>query len=1291
MRPFIFLLTFSLLFISINTFAQPSCESTVTHIGCDNESGAIDVTVSGGTPGYFFTWTGPNGFMSTTQNLIVSFPGTYFLVVTDGLNETCSLTAIVEENVASSVTNVTCNGANDGCIDINVTFGTPPYTYNWNDGQTTEDICNLVAGTYIVTITDTFNETCIHAISIAQPELLEAEIIATDTTCSGVVTLEGQGIGGTPPFTYTWNTGETIQIISASDFGIYSLTVTDANACIAVNSYFNNQAPPQCDDNDCNTLDVYNTVTCACDFIIIPAPSCDDNNCATLDTYNFVTCECEYTAISCVTMSITPTYENVGDQVRVDFPYNDFELISSFEFSMDYDPASLQFDSYGLFNLPGLSASNFTNPSPGKITVSWADPASIGVTLPDGTSTHSIYFTPLTTNQSVFEITATPIVPNFYTSTTNPMEVDYGSVTIIPNPSAVCLEADAVGVTCFNGDDGCIEVNPIFGVAPYTYEWSNGASTSENCNLTVGDYSVTVTDVNLETCIRDYMVSQPENPLTSTINYFTFECTGISLQAEVSGGVPGYDYIWSDGSLGPENFDLLPGLHELTITDAVGCETTSAFFVPENICDTLTIQPVQATVGNQIRIDFEVENFNSIIGLEHIVFYDASALQFDGVGDFAIPSIDESHFDSGSAGNILLQWLDMVSNGISLADGSVLYSLYFTVLNNSMSTISIGNFPVQINSSNGVYFDLVSEPIIVFGNGNFLTGTVYYDQNLNCVNDGEPGFNTQTVTVTDGTNIWNVATEESGAYSILLTDGVYEVSFNAYNSDVWSTCQDSYTVDLSGGATEVLDIGVQALLDCALMEVDVVMPLLRRCFLNAVYVSYCNYGSITAEAAYVDIELDPNMILLLSPNTPQPSSNNGNTYIYDLGDVAFGECGTFRIDVYLDVECNETILGETHCVTGTIFPNQPCEVNPLWSGASLDVTGSCDGEYVNFVIENIGLNDMNQVSSFIVIEDQVMGQAIPEDFLLGAGESVTVTKPANGTTYRVTVNQVPYHPSNSSPSVAVEGCGVDANGEISLGMVTMFNLGDGDGFEDIECMENIGSYDPNDKRAMVQGFGDQNFIYANEQMEYVVRFQNTGTDTAFNIVIKDELSPNFDITSLRPGASSHAYTYSIEDERTMVFTFENIMLPDSTIDLAGSNGFISYKVDQLLDNPDGTVLENTADIYFDFNAPITTNTTYHEIGSDFVMTSTFYDEEMDVQNSISIYPNPSTALITFELDQNYEDQFLEIYDITGQLVMTKAFDEEKIMLTKSEMGTGMYFYAVTSKGKQLTTGKFIFL
>lgn len=137
-----------------------------------------------------------------------------------------------------------------------------------------------------------------------------------------------------------------------------------------------------------------------------------------------------------------------------------------------------------------------------------------------------------------------------------------------------------------------------------------------------------------------------------------------------------------------------------------------------------------------------------------------------------------------------------------------------------------------------------------------------------------------------------------------------------------------------------------------------------------------------------------------------------------------------------------------------------------------------------------------------------------------------------------------------------------------------------------------GSYDPNDKQvwnaagAIADGFVEP----TDSVLSYLIRFQNTGTDTAFNIVVRDTLDMNLDPATLRVTGESHPMDLSIVGNGRLAFAFDNILLPDSNINEPESHGYVAYTIERRDGLPLGTALDNTAHIYFDFNAPIVTNT-----------------------------------------------------------------------------------------------------
>jgi len=120
--------------------------------------------------------------------------------------------------------------------------------------------------------------------------------------------------------------------------------------------------------------------------------------------------------------------------------------------------------------------------------------------------------------------------------------------------------------------------------------------------------------------------------------------------------------------------------------------------------------------------------------------------------------------------------------------------------------------------------------------------------------------------------------------------------------------------------------------------------------------------------------------------------------------------------------------------------------------------------------------------------------------------------------------------------------------------------------------------------------GTERIVSLNQHIEYLIRFQNTGTDTAFTVRVRDTLDTDFNIFTVKPGASSHNYTFRMYGQRVLEWTFTNILLPDNTVNEAASHGVIQFTVEQTPDLPDGTLLSNHADIYFDYNDPVITNT-----------------------------------------------------------------------------------------------------
>ncbi|MFK7770526.1 MAG: T9SS type A sorting domain-containing protein [Saprospiraceae bacterium] len=471
-----------------------------------------------------------------------------------------------------------------------------------------------------------------------------------------------------------------------------------------------------------------------------------------------------------------------------------------------------------------------------------------------------------------------------------------------------------------------------------------------------------------------------------------------------------------------------------------------------------------------------------------------------------------------------------------------------------------------------------------------IQGNIFHDIDDDCLFDNmESGLDGWLV-IADGTEDYFSIADAQGNYSILCDTGNYILRVIAPN-ELWETCPtyDEFPLILNDlFDTTILDLPIQSIVDCPNMTVDISAPQLRRCFENTYYIKYCNKGTIDESNALVEVQFDE-YLLVNSSSIPSVDLGN-NLFSFDVGNVEVGACGTFTVNVLVD--CDSTVLGQTHCVEAHIFPDTFCLIpNIVWDSSSIQVSGNCVGDSVIFSFENVGTNPISEPRIVRIIQDDVILFAEPISELF-QNQVITRSVFAEGQTFRAEVQQSAGHPGNSMPTSVVEGCG---SSNINLGFVTQFPMDDGNYFIDVDCQENIGSYDPNTKAAYPTGYFSEHYIANSDEIEYHIRFQNTGTDTAFTVVLRDTLSPFLDATTIQFGTSSHHYEPEILENGILKFTFENIMLPDSNVNLVGSNGFVKFKIGLKENLSPGTIINNSAGIYFDFNAPIITETVFHTI------------------------------------------------------------------------------------------------
>ncbi len=535
--------------------------ATPTNPSCvGSTDGALDLTVTGGAPGYTFAWSNS----VNTEDLSGLGAGSYTVTVTDCGGGTAEQTFTISDpapiNVTANITDVTGAG-NDGAIDITVSGGAPNYTFAWSNGSTTEDISGLTVGSYTVTVTDSNQCTAEQTFSVATgclPFTISGNIThETSAGNDGAITVTTTG--GTAPYNYSWspNVGSTATVNNLAA-GNYTVTATDANGCTGQQTF---------------TVDAFNCPT--------------------------VTVTASGTHVTCAGGSDgTATANATGGTA----PYN---------YNWGVNPNTL---SAGTYTVTATDADGCS----GTATVTINDGITIGVSLVNSNSltcfnnnTGTITITgtngtaPYTASWSngMSGLTISNLAAGSYTPTitdANGCQAT-GSAITVSQPNDISIVGNPSNTSCNGGSDGSISLNISGGTGGYNVSWSNGASGQTINNLSAGSYTPTVTDANGCTKIGNAITVGQPSALNVVATVTDASCAGNcdgAISLAITGGAGGYSVNWSNGDSGTSVSGLCGGNITATVTDANGCAVSDVYTI---------IQPEVFT------LDFVITN-ESVVG-----------------------------------------------------------------------------------------------------------------------------------------------------------------------------------------------------------------------------------------------------------------------------------------------------------------------------------------------------------------------------------------------------------------------------------------------------------------------------------------------------------------------------------------------------------------------------------------------------------------------------------------------------------------------------------------------------
>lgn len=560
-------------------YLPPSCPkivmsgSNLSCYGLTNGSASVQVT-AGGSGNYTYTWaTIPTPTITSggTSSSLSNLPaGTYAVSVRDNVSGCTVVGAYVVNSpgileITGTVNDVNCFNQVTGDINATISGGTAPYSYSWSNGATTQDLNNVVAGSYTLTVNAPIGCSATRTFTITQPaEGLDASAAVTNVKCFNTLTgaIDLTVWGGTPPYFYAWNTGQSSQDVTNLPSGNINVVISDSKGCTFPMA-FNITSPTQLSGS----------------FTLNQPVLCFGDATGSL-AYQAVGATAPYTYSW--QNSTTLFAESSGNLNNV--------VADNYQVTVT-DARGCQFTDNAIVTTPTLLTGSTTGVN---VSCFGGSDGSINATITGGVAPYSSVWTngiPATvgTTEDLNSIPAESYTATILDFNNCPLTL-YHTITQPNSPIAVI--PSVTDVLCFGDNTGAIDLAVTGGTAPYTFAWSSGQTTEDIQNLLAGNYTFNILDFNNCPFSSTEVISQPFQPLTVTNTITDVVCFGESnggIDLTVTGGTAPYTYEWNNSyyQLSNTNQDLVNYVAETyasLVTDANGCI----------FADTLTIdQPTE--------------------------------------------------------------------------------------------------------------------------------------------------------------------------------------------------------------------------------------------------------------------------------------------------------------------------------------------------------------------------------------------------------------------------------------------------------------------------------------------------------------------------------------------------------------------------------------------------------------------------------------------------------------------------------------------------------------------------
>ncbi|HXC05872.1 MAG TPA: T9SS type A sorting domain-containing protein [Bacteroidia bacterium] len=832
----------------------------------------------------------------------------------------------------------------------------------------------------------------------------------------------------------------------------------------------------------------------------------------------------------------------------------------------------------------------------------------------------------------------------------------------VSSSSGLAVTVSQYNVSCFGMNTGSASMFPSGGQTPYTYSWNpSGVTAASATGLAAGIYTAYCIDANGCSYQNIVTISEPPQLIVNmTTNPSTCGACDGNASVNVSGGTGPYIYTWQPSYSGSSYAsNLCAGTYTCMVTDAQNCTFYSSGVVTNSGSITASITNTAsgcttcsgtATVtpsGGHLPYTYSWSNAQTTQSVTNLcpVSYSVTVTDSNGCSFLAQTTIsNNSGLTAAPTSTNTTCW--NTSNGTATANASGAVPPYTYswspggMTTASISNLSPGHYTVFVSDQTGctvsssttlgnapyIYMSISTTP----DNCNTQTGSA----TVNAFG-GTPPYLYSWSSGASGSTISGLGT---GNYSVVCTDLSGCTSSEGIN--VGTTCYDI----IRGTVWDDPN------LNCVYDNGD------HHAYGRFVYTVPGYYYAYTDTAGRYTIWV---------PVT-------GNYTVYALGNSNYTyHCpsppsNAVNFTVIPDTSSNNNFAG--HYISPVPNAYQDIAVY-LSSGIARP------GFPLSYSIYYVNSGTVSVNASLTFTHDaQLTGftSSLPPSSYAAptATWNLGILNPGQSGTISVTL-QVP-----TLSSTACMGC--------SLTSSAVINPITGDAYPSDNTATDItviqGSFDPNFKECQTPGedYSNGNITLQDTLLTYTIHFQNTGTDTAFTVVVKDSLSPYLDPATIKPAMASNPFSFAAHNGE-MIFTFNHIMLPDSNHSEPLSQGFIQYQVKTKPGLAMGTRILNKARIYFDFNPPVNTNTTSNTIQAPASV-------PVHSGTPVNLYPNPFDETTLLVISGPVLEREFILYDITGREMRRFRSSENSVTINRDNLAKGLYLLKVfagnESEGEQ---------